>query len=127
MGLDVYFDTNAIIALLNGNSSLDSFLVQADWIATSIINVLEFLSFSNLSETDKKVFYEFISRISIIPLSDNDRNLLETIAEIRIFKHLKLPDAIIAGTAINNNAVLITNDKVFSKITSLQIAGFLIE
>lgn len=59
------FDTNAIIALLKGNSSLDNRLLQADWIATSIINVLEFLSFSYLNESDKKVFYEFISRIRV--------------------------------------------------------------
>ena len=105
-GTRYLFDTNAIIALLKGNSRLDNLLLQADWIATSIINVLEFLSFSYLNETDKKVFYEFISRIRVIPVSDKDRNVLETIAELRIFQHLKLPDAIIAGTAINNNAVL---------------------
>lgn len=124
MGLKYLFDTNAIIALLKGNSSLDHLLEQSDWIATSIVSVIEFLSFSNLSETDKKVFYEFINRITIIPLSGKDRNLLETIAEIRIINRFKLPDAIIAGTAIYNNAVLLTNDKGFSKIPSLQLSGF---
>ena len=123
-GTRYLFDTNANIALSKGNSSLDNLLLQADWIATSIINVLEFLSFSYLNETDKKVFYEFISRIRVIPVSDKDRNVLETIAELRIFQHLKLPDAIIAGTAINNNAVLLTNDKAFSKIPLLKIEVF---
>ncbi|HEX8279014.1 MAG TPA: PIN domain-containing protein [Segetibacter sp.] len=60
----------------------------------------------------------------VIPVSDKDRNVLETIAELRIFQHLKLPDAIIAGTAINNNAVLLTNDKAFSKIPLLKIEVF---
>ena len=123
-GTRYLFDANANIALLKGNSRLDNLLLQADWIATSIINVLEFLSFSYLNETDKKVFYEFISRIRVIPVSDTDRNVLETIAELRIFQHLKLPDAIIAGTAINNNAVLLTNDKAFSKIPLLKIEVF---
>ena len=123
-GTRYLFYTNAIIALLKGNSRLDNLLLQADWIATSIINVLEFLSFSYLNETDKKVFYEFISRIRVIPVSDKDRNVLETIAELRIFQHLKLPDAIIAGKAINNNAVLLTNDKAFSKIPLLKIEVF---
>ena len=89
-----------------------------------IINVLKFFSFSYLNETDKKVFYEFISRIRVIPVSDKDRNVLETIAEIRIVQHIKLPDAIIAGTAINNNAVLLTNDKAFSNIPLLKIEVF---
>ena len=77
-----------------------------------------------LNETHKKVFYEFISRIRVIPVSDRDRNVLETMAELRIFQHLKLPDAIIAGTAINNNAVLLTNDKAFSKILLMKIEVF---
>lgn len=123
-GTKYFFDTNAIIALLMGNSFLNNLLVQTDWIATSVINGLEFLSFSDLSETDRKVFYEFISRITVIPVSDKDRSVLEIIAEIRISKHLKLPDAIIAGTAIYNDAVLITNDKVFSKIPLLKTESF---
>jgi len=65
-----------------------------------------------------------INRITIIPLSEKDRNLFEIIASIRARTHLKLPDAIIAGTAIYNNAVLITNDKGFSKVSSLKTESF---
>jgi predicted nucleic acid-binding protein len=61
-----------------------------------------------------------INRITIIPLSDKDHNLFKVISEIRTRTHLKLPDAIIAGTAIYNNAVLITNDNGFSKVFSLK-------
>lgn len=118
------FDTNAIIALLKGNSFLDNLLFKANFIATSVINILEFLSFSEMTDIDRKIFNEFISRITIINLSDNHTGLIETIAGIRIATRIKLPDAIIAGTAISINAILLTNDKGFSNIPKLQIHSF---
>jgi predicted nucleic acid-binding protein len=120
----VMLDTNAIISLLKGNSAIDSYLSSSDWIATSVISFIEFLSFVNLTPRDKQLFYKLVDRITIIPVSEQNKNWLESIAEIRKISNIKLPDAIIAATAIYNNAVLITNDKGFSKIPLLQIASF---
>jgi len=117
-------DTNAIISLLKGNAAIDNHLYNADWIATSVVNFIEFLSFSNLTKIDKELFFRLIDRITILSVSNEDRNCLESIAEIRRTINVKLPDAIIAGTAIYNNAILITNDKGFAKISLLQTVGF---
>ena len=47
--------------------------------------------------------------------------LSNKIIEIRNLYKLKLPDAIIAASAIVNNAVLPTADKGFRKIEELQL------
>lgn len=39
-------DTNAIVALLQGNSQLIQLLQNADWIGVSVISQIEFLAFS---------------------------------------------------------------------------------
>jgi tRNA(fMet)-specific endonuclease VapC len=123
-GTRFMFDTNAIISLLKGNPSIDNVLLNTEFIATSVINVIEFLSFPDLNSTDKALFYELMSRITIISVPNNDQKLLEAVAEIRKTSKVKLPDAIIAATAISNKTILITNDKGFSKIPLLQTFSF---
>lgn len=49
-------DTNAIVALLKGNSDLISLTGTALWIGISIISSIEFLAFPDLSEDDKSLW-----------------------------------------------------------------------
>jgi predicted nucleic acid-binding protein len=51
-GKGYLLDTNAIIQFLNGNKGLVDILARADFIATSIVAEMEFLSFSGLGEND---------------------------------------------------------------------------
>jgi hypothetical protein len=46
-------DTNAIIALLQGNQQLIELLQDAEWIGISIISQIEFLVFPGLNEADR--------------------------------------------------------------------------
>ena len=49
-------DTNAIIALLKGDSNLIQLLRDAEWIGISVISHIEFLAFSGLTKADKQLF-----------------------------------------------------------------------
>lgn len=122
-GIKYLLDTNALISFLQGNPNL-GYLNGFSLCGISIISVLEFLSFSQLEQQDKKLFFESIETIEVIEVKLNDRALIDIITNLRKNNKIKLPDAIIAGTAIYNNAVLITNDKGFTKIPSLQTTGF---
>lgn len=122
-GIKYLLDTNALISYLQGNPNL-SHLTGYSLCGISIVSVLEFLSFSKLKETDKELYFASIETIEVIEVALNDLNLINTITDVRKSNKIKLPDAIIAGTAIYSNAVLITNDKGFSKVSSLQTAGF---
>ncbi len=124
-GTNYVLDTNAIIALLNGNKAIENAISDANWLGVSVINIVEFLSFDYLTLNDKIVFEIFLQRVFVINLSFEDSiDIINTAATFRISHKLKLPDAIIAASAMLNDAVLITNDKQFSTIPNLQILSF---
>jgi len=69
-------DTNAIIALLQGNQQLIQLLENAEWIGISIISQLEFLAFSRLNEADILTFNQFIQRVEILGLQPSQTTLI---------------------------------------------------
>lgn len=93
-------DTNAIVALLQGNSQLLQLLQNADWIGISIISQLEFLAFSGLSPSDIQVFQQFLQRVEVVSLMAGDTVLIQQIIQLRQQYRLKLPDAIVAAMAL---------------------------
>lgn len=117
-------DTNAIIALLQGKKALLQQLKDAEWVGISIISQLEFLIFPNLSDADKKYFNQFLQRVSVIGLTTGQLALMATIIDLRRQYSLKLPDAIIVGTAIQYKAVLISADKRLHKIDTASVLDF---
>lgn len=64
--------TNAVVALLQGNSQLLQILQNADWIGISVISQIEFLAFSGLGESDHQLFQEFIQRVEVVGLLAKD-------------------------------------------------------
>jgi tRNA(fMet)-specific endonuclease VapC len=119
-----FLDTNAIIALLQGNKQIYEYLQDAQWIGISIISQIEFLAFPNLPENDKEIFRQFLSRVNVIDLSSNQTDIIDLTIKLRQKYNLKLPDAVIAATAIQHNAKLITSDDHFAKIKELNIVDF---
>ncbi len=111
-GSRYFLDTNCIINLLNGSSdNLIEVFKKAEWIGTSIISVLEYLSFANISNEDKNIFTSFISRIDVVDLNHKNVRLISKIIKIRQNSKIKLPDAIIVASAIESNSFLMTRDK----------------
>lgn len=117
-------DTNAIIALLSGNAALLNLLQNPQWVGISVIAEMEFLSFSGINAHDEHLFEQFKKQITIIGINTQNTQLIQTTRFLRTQYRLKLPDALIAATAIEQNAILITNDIGFVKITPLQVVHF---
>ena len=114
-------DTNAVVSLLSGNTGLGSKLKEASWIGISIITQLEFLAFPELAEDDRQLFLDFLEQVTIIGLSPTDPELITETLAIRKVHKLKLPDAIIAATALQQKAMLVTADAEFSRVTRLHL------
>ncbi len=114
-------DTNAIVALLQGNIQLIALLKQADWLGISVISKIEFLVFPGLTQDDREIFDQFLQRVEVLDLVSVDAVLIEKVIEIRQKHRLKLPDAVIAAMAIQNSASLVTADREFAKVTGLTI------
>ncbi len=100
MGVRLLLDTNTIIALFNRNQKVVESIDTAEDIFISVINELEFKSFPNLSLNDIKLFDAFVTEVTVLDLNASDINLKNKIIEIRNVYRLRLPDAIIAASAI---------------------------
>lgn len=109
-------DTNAVIALLQGNETILQQLKNANWVGISVISQLEFSVFPNLTDTDKLYFDRFLQRVEIVGLTPENTALMNIIIGMRQKFRVKLPDAIIVGTAIERNATLVTADKQLCKL-----------
>ena len=94
-------------------------LVKESRIAISAITEIELLCWKAAKESDLKVLNEFISDCFVIDLEQEIK--LKT-ADIRKKYNIKLPDAIIAATAMVYSLGLVTrNEKDFMQIEGLNI------
>lgn len=116
-GRKFLLDTNAIIQLLRGNAELSDLLANADFISTSIIAEMEYLSFSDLPESDVTIFQIFKSRITVYDVPSDDMLFTQLAVDARKKFKMKLPDAIIAATARTNDLTILTADDHFKSLT----------
>lgn len=121
MAIKLFLDTNAIISLFKENNLVVSEVNIAEEVFISIINELEFKSFLNLTSNDKALFDDFASMIIVLDLPPSNIVLKNKIIEIRNKYRLKLPDAIVAASAVVHDALLLTADKDFKKVKELQL------
>jgi predicted nucleic acid-binding protein len=107
MGKNYLLDTNVVLGLMDENFPASSRQYMASvlnkGINLSIISKIELLGFSRVED----VIEEFVSLATIIQLGENISN--HTIA-IRRHSKIKLPDAIIAATAIAGGMTLLTRN-----------------
>ncbi|MGD0696467.1 MAG: type II toxin-antitoxin system VapC family toxin [Terriglobia bacterium] len=116
-------DTNAIVLLLRGDQALQQRLQQAEWIGISILSQIEFLAFPNITQRDRQTFQRFSERIDVVGLDRTEQALIDRIVALRGQYRLKLPDAIIAATAVERGAVLITDDGQLRKLAGVKSSG----
>ena len=107
-------DTNAILYLLNGNSCMKQY-VNSNFLV-SIISEMELLGYSSISQKEIDIIKNFLSLCKIENILTE---IKEKTIELRKSYNIKLPDAIIASTAIINSVPLLSADTIFSKITEL--------
>ncbi len=115
------FDTNAIIYLMNGRLAFH--LPEGEY-SVSVITEIELLSFPSLSESEEQKIHDLLRELERIPL--NDEVCRKTIQLRRTNNKLKLPDAVIAATAIIHETILLTNDKMFSGIEGLRVQALVL-
>ncbi|WP_339605864.1 type II toxin-antitoxin system VapC family toxin [uncultured Roseivirga sp.] len=113
----VLVDTNVIIYILNGNRELAE-KVHGRYTFLSVISELELLSFPKITPKEEFVINSFISDMNVIGLNDGVKR--ET-KRIRKLYGLKLPDSIIAATAVYLNCRLLTADQQFLRILELDV------
>ena len=116
-GDKIFIDTNIAIYLLDGDRSLAEIL-HGKKIYISFITQLELLSFKNLSSKD-------ISKIKLMlnnfVITDINNHIKELVIELRRKYIIKLPDCIVASTAVYHDIPIITSDKDFKKVDEVNL------
>ena len=112
----IVVDTSLIINLFNGIEEVQELITDRN-LFVSIISEIEVLSFPNITAKDSELLKSFLSECYIV---DIEPAIKEITIEIRSKFKVKLPDAVIAATAIYFDLPLFTMDKGFKKITDLQ-------
>ena len=110
-------DTNALIYLLEGRDCMKPYLSEK--LSASIISEMEMLSYSGITTDEEKEIRSLLLDCDILSL---DESIKERTIFIRRQYRVKLPDAIVAATAIDNDLKLITADKGFEKIEELDLS-----
>lgn len=98
-------DTNIILYFLGGRLA-DSF--PAGDYAISVISELELLAYPSLASSEEQRIREFLADV---PITDLTQSVKRHAVSLRKRFGLKLPDAIVAATALALEATLLTNDQ----------------
>jgi predicted nucleic acid-binding protein len=105
-GENVLFDSNVIIYLSKRELSRD-YIDQFDDIRISVITYMEILGFRFRSEHEETLVNELVGLFETVFISPA---IADKVIEIRKNYTIKLPDAIIAATAICENLSLVTRN-----------------
>jgi predicted nucleic acid-binding protein len=116
-GNKIFIDTNTAIYLLNGDKTLAEVL-NGKRIFISFISQLELLGYKMISDDEVETIKLMLDSFAIIDINDKIKSLAIT---LRRKYTIKLPDCIIAATAIYYDSPLITSDKGFKKIEELDL------
>jgi predicted nucleic acid-binding protein len=113
--LQAFCDTNIAIYLLNGDRHLAELLHGMDT-KVSFITELELLSKPGITPEEVIKTKAFIGQCTVVDISPA---IKRKVIDIRQKVKLKLPDAIIAASAIVLGLPVVTADKQFEKIPGL--------
>lgn len=116
-------DTNIIIYYFNGSFPLDikeqiEIIFETSFYI-SVITKIEFLGWKKHTKGSFKKAQFFLSYAQIIDLTDE---IVDIAINLRRTASIKTPDALIAATAIQNDAILVTrNTKDFNSIKQMTV------
>jgi predicted nucleic acid-binding protein len=116
-------DTNAIVYYLKDDTDavavLRGVFAQSSPVYVSVVTELELFAFANLSRDEESLIEDLLATMSIIPL---DSRIARLAALVRRHYGLKIPDSVIAATAMFTGSTLVTrNTRDFRKIANLVI------
>ncbi len=112
ISLTYLLDTNSLIYYFQGAPEMDDVFRQIESgtarPVVSIITVVELLGFPRLTRADETRIRSLLAGISVVPV---DVKVADRAIELKRRHGVKTPDAIIAATALLEDACLVTRDQ----------------
>ena len=116
-GISIVCDTNPLIYLLDGDRNIARFLNNKQ-IYVSVITELELFGKQGLSIKENEIIETLLGNCFVIGINQEIKQIYR---EIKQSHTVKLPDAVIAATAIYLDLPLLTSDQDFEYIPNLKL------
>ncbi|HAT51274.1 MAG: type II toxin-antitoxin system VapC family toxin [Nitrospirae bacterium] len=114
MDVSYVLDTNVVLSYLGGE--MVGPLPKGEYFV-SVITQMELLSYPSLSQSEESAIQDFLHDITVVGLNVDIR---DRAIQLRRYHGLKLPDAIIAATALSLEGWLVTNDQKIARIPGMR-------
>ena len=108
----IAIDTNILLYVLGGDEVAHELVKGRDVVASTMVR-MEALIYHGKDAEHLQQVHRFLERCQ---LEEIHRAIQDRAVDLRIRHRMKLPDAVIAATAIHLGIPLITADKVFSRL-----------
>jgi predicted nucleic acid-binding protein len=119
-GISIFTDTNPLIYLLDGNSEIARIL-DGKIVWVSVISELELFGKKGLSAHDIQQIDLLLNSCFIAEINPD---IKKTTKHLMQTYPIKLPDAIIAATAMYLDLPLLTSDTAFQKLPDIKLVLF---
>ena len=116
-GVDLFVDTNILVNLAEGKRGVDRYL-EGNNLYVSVVSEIELLGWHKITTQQKIFFKHLLSDCGIIGLINPIKDLA---IGLKQKNKIKLPDAVIAASAIHLGVPLLTHDKDFQRIKDLDL------
>ncbi len=119
-GNSFLLDTNIVLYLLRGDDTLAELLYEKR-LYVSVITEMELLGFKGIGKKEETTIRDFIGQCKTVNI---DEDIKEGTIAVRRHYGTKLPDSIIAATALYLDMPLVTADTGFYKVTELDLVHY---
>ncbi len=123
-GKKVFLDTNAFIYFFEGRSNITELVVHTPAIYFSPITEIELLSAPKLTLRETEKIREFLSICQRVELTEN---IIEQTVVLRRQHRFKVPDAIIAASALVLDIPLVSADVDFQKVEGMVLISDILD
>lgn len=117
-GIKYLLDTSFILGILKSNppvlAQVSERQIRAAECAYSAITRMELLGFPGITSEENSLIRQKLIHFTLIPLT---QPIEDVVIDLRQARKIKLPDAIIAATAIYSNIELLTLDQHLLSVT----------
>jgi Predicted nucleic acid-binding protein, contains PIN domain len=111
-GIKYLLDTNFILGLLKATPEVLAIVTERDLLASSCaysaVTRMELLGYPNITSDEERLISDRLSKFTYLSISSEVEDLA---IALRRTRKLKLPDALIAATAIHYGLELLTLDQ----------------
>jgi predicted nucleic acid-binding protein len=108
-------DTNVVLYLLGGRLAEP---LPAGAYAISVITEMELLSYPGMAAAEEASIREFLASVTLVELTGPVKT---SAIALRRAHRLKLPDAIVAASAVNLDVELLTGDERLANTSALRV------